>query len=292
MNILKQIKSSGLNFVLQETPFSVYMTRRKTFCSDSLKIQASNYTPNYDHSSTSTLEENIKTLENENRSLEKAFKQKEAQLAEAIQTLMLLETKLDKAEVEVFKQSNHFKVSKDVLKDEILLLKKSLKEQNEENKQNHSKLSDFTKTIKSKDKEIHNLFKRVEHFQDKTKNLKELNQKLQNEKAKLEKSHKKTKQENRPNRTDSNSNNLATNSNSLSTISNTSLTTSNRPNTITPNSLVLSSAITNSSSTNVKNLEPLATMAQSLSSVNIKDQFSASAVPPGSPRTPPGSPPH
>ena len=63
-NILKQIKSSGLNFVLQETPFSVYMTLRKTFCSDSLKIQASNYTPNYNHSSTSTLEENIKTLEN------------------------------------------------------------------------------------------------------------------------------------------------------------------------------------------------------------------------------------
>ena len=94
-------------------------------------------------------------------------------LAEAKDTLEVLETKLALSETELYRESNSFKMQREKLKDENKLLKESIsKSHSEEFKQNRA-FNDVSKAIKVKEKEIHNLQNRLDNFFDTNRKLKD-----------------------------------------------------------------------------------------------------------------------
>ena len=84
--IVKEIKNSNLHFILNETPFSVYVTIREKFLTG-MKICEQ----------ISDEHDNMNELVNEHASQKADIKRTESQKQDQIDTILNLETLLDKA---------------------------------------------------------------------------------------------------------------------------------------------------------------------------------------------------
>ena len=154
-NILAAVHSSNLHFLVQESPFSMYITLRKKF--------------------TSTSPVSVTQNLSKEAELEK-------QIVQDSNKIKILEDKLAHAEEELYKASNIFKDQKGNLTDEIKILKVSLKKSQAESSENIKSLRDNIKIVKGKEKEIYTLESKVE-------NLVETNRKLKEAEADIKKDH-------------------------------------------------------------------------------------------------------
>ena len=120
--VLTTIRDSDLHFMVQETPHSLYVTVRKRFGTrKSSRTKKSQ--PRTTCDENSYYSDLVSALEKSEAQLEA----KKVELGKAVNNVKLLENKLEGAEAEVTKLSNHFNSKKKASDDEVKLLKKSIK---------------------------------------------------------------------------------------------------------------------------------------------------------------------
>ena len=189
--ILAEIRSSNLHYLVQESPFSMYLTLRKKFTKKSTKSDQKVQTS---PSEIQNLEDKVNKLRDEKNSLEELLKQTELECEASKDVVKLFEEKLEKAESEFLKQCTNFKEIKDDNVSETKLLKVTVKNANEEIKKLKKDLSEANKVIKTNEKNIYNLEQNLESTQEKNKILKDENNKFKLDKKKSEKKEKKKPQ--------------------------------------------------------------------------------------------------
>ena len=222
--ILNQIQTSNLNFQVQISPFSAFISLRKSFVKDksgtlliptatssttnssmeelvakNLKIQRDLFIlQNKYRDAIKDCEKvsDAKELENnqererqklaaENIRLREIIEDKDKQLEAKADEAFLLHARLENAEKDAIK---HFSETKDKnmkLSNEISALKSQLKEDSEIIKQHKADISKATKTIKSQEKNIYNLTKKIENLEHKIETLETNKKDMKHEKDKL-----------------------------------------------------------------------------------------------------------
>ena len=147
-NLLHQIKTSKLNFQLLETPYSVNICIRKTF----LKEFSRDLT-------TPGLNDSSNIIENANKSdpfeevekLKQSLAASEAEKQKCKQVIDILESKLEKAESELFNHFNGTKELQKVIEKEkqgAAVLKGVINKVNKEISKNRSDLNSMAKSQK------------------------------------------------------------------------------------------------------------------------------------------------
>ena len=113
------LRDSGLNFLVQETPFSAFLTIRKTFCRGSKT--------NYNHPVSEDKYEDLEKLRIENETYKTLIEDKDCQLKKFEEESAALQNRLEKAEKEMLINFKKAKIADEKLKDEILILKSVIK---------------------------------------------------------------------------------------------------------------------------------------------------------------------
>ena len=127
--------------MVQESPFSLYITLRKKFA-----IQTPGGNSNLDSDN---------------------------QLILARDTIKILEDKLAHTESEFVKECNKVKVKREEFSEEIIILRESLKKSQTETNEKNKVISDLNKSAKAKDKELYNVEKKCNLATDTSKQLKD-----------------------------------------------------------------------------------------------------------------------
>ena len=165
------IQESGLHFVINQTPFSSYITIRKKLINPQIKVPENKAVAAL-KLKLEDLKQKVKTLEDEKGDLEElcAVKDEEASAHECE-----METRL--SNVRAF--ADRLSAEKEKCKKEISQLKQELGE-------THDKLSKSNRIVKTNEKEIHNLNKTLDNCHDTIKSLKSEKAILKSEKVKAE----------------------------------------------------------------------------------------------------------
>jgi DNA gyrase/topoisomerase IV subunit A len=165
------IQESGLHFVINQTPFSSYITIRKKLINPQIKVPENKAVAAL-KLKLEDLKQKVKTLEDEKGDLEElcAVKDEEASAHECE-----METRL--SNVHAF--ADRLSAEKEKCKKEISQLKQELGE-------THDKLSKSNRIVKTNEKEIHNLNKTLDNCHDTIKSLKSEKAILKSEKVKAE----------------------------------------------------------------------------------------------------------
>ena len=209
--ILNTIKTSQLDFYIQETPYSAFITIRKK------------YIKGFKHA-TEVLSENIE-MENvikdlkkhENEKLKTFAKEKEVESESNKNNVRTLEERLEKAEKEMLKHFEHANKQKSELSDEINILKSLKKKDNDVIANLKIDLSKSRTESKSLQKELSNMQNKNENLKNKVeyanaskREIINKNEKLASEVKTMKKKIKHFEQENnnekRANNNDSNQN--------------------------------------------------------------------------------------
>ena len=169
-NLVALLRDTGLNFLVQETPFSVFITIRKSFYREVKK--------------TGCVTENLEKLKNENSTLKTDLEDKELQLQVCRNEIIALQSRLEKAEKEMLCHAKNAKISDEKSKDEISILRSVVKKNEDMISSLKSKSSESAKSIKAYEKDIHNLHKKNENLNEQVANLKASNNEIKREKAK------------------------------------------------------------------------------------------------------------
>ena len=179
--LLNQVKTSNLNYILSETPYSANICIRKWFQKNKVATLLSSESENSYIEDNKRLKMKLKKVETENDALKV--------------TVRSLEKKAEKAESDLndFKKKNK-NVSDDKTED-IKILKSVIKKNNEEISMLKVDSGQRNKIIKSKEKEIFNLVNKNENQMDTIKTLKENNNSLKIEIKKLDKTMKQKKKD-------------------------------------------------------------------------------------------------
>ena len=133
--ILKSVRNCNLNYACQETPFSIYLTIRKSWNKQ-----------HQTHASGPPVSEplhDIAKVVSENLSLKYELSEVQSQLETAKDITSEIETKVEAAEAEVYKVHKNTMKWKEALAvkdDEIKLLKITIKNNNSENLRNNTEL--------------------------------------------------------------------------------------------------------------------------------------------------------
>ena len=144
--ILTNLRKSGLNFVIQETPFSAYITIRKKFCNgftisadteDEQKVQN---------------DKKVQKLENENDNLRNELQKIHQNFKNMREEKDILENRLDSAEKEILHHTDKTKLTNAKLNDEIHNLK-------EINMKYHDKIANLNSEISKQEKRAKSLDK-------------------------------------------------------------------------------------------------------------------------------------
>ena len=170
--LIASLRESNLNFLVQETPFSAFITIRKTFCRGAYK-SVKNPLP----------EENaveLNNLKHENEVLKNALEDKELQLESYKEASCVLKNRLERAEHEILKHFKEAKIKEEKLVDEISELKSEISSLK-------SKNIDAAKTIKAHEKSNNNLEKKNKHLVEQKNDIRSENLKLTNEMKALKK---------------------------------------------------------------------------------------------------------
>ena len=182
--VLAEIHSSNLHYLVQESPFSLYVTIRKKFIKNAPEKSQHSLTSASPPIEVQQRGYRVNMLENQKSDLENQLKTKDLELNESKDTIKLLEDKLERAESELFKESNKT-VS------EIKLLKKSIKNSKEESKNHKKTFSEVNRMMKLKEETNFILQKNLENIQDKNEMLIDANAKLKVDKERSQKKNKK-----------------------------------------------------------------------------------------------------
>ena len=103
--LLQQIRSSNLNFILEETPFSAYLTIRKSFLKN---INSSNLLTTFNNSEE-MLKKKIADLEAENLYLKSDNFDLRTELKNSEHNIIKLEEKFKNAEIQIIKYNQESK---------------------------------------------------------------------------------------------------------------------------------------------------------------------------------------
>ena len=174
--LLDGIKSSQLDFLLQETPYSVFLTIRKK------------YIKNFKPASKDELFENesvIEDLKQENENLRNVAKEITIENEANKNKVTVLEKRLEQAEEDMLKHLENEKNQKSKLTDEIDVLKKIKKKDNDSIVRLTTDLSKSKSELKSLRKALANTEKMNENLRDKADNLNVSKCNLVKEKGKL-----------------------------------------------------------------------------------------------------------
>ena len=147
------LRGSGLNYLVQETPYSAFITIRKSFCREPKKFQ--NNTIN------EVIDEKLKL---ENDELKTMLEDKDFQLMSLKEEVEILQTRLDNAEKDRLNNIKNAKAAQDKHEEDIANLLSEKKKSNELMATFKSKNSDAFKVLKANEKTIYNLEKENENF--------------------------------------------------------------------------------------------------------------------------------
>ena len=161
--VLNTIKTSQLDFYLQETPYSAFITIRKKYMKD-FKHTTEDLSENIE------VENIIKDLKRENEKLTNYAKEKEVESDSIKNNARILEEKLEKAEKEMLKHFEHSNKQKSDLSEEINLLKSLKKKDNDTIANLKIDLSKSRTESKSLHKELSNMEKKNENLKNKVDN--------------------------------------------------------------------------------------------------------------------------
>ena len=202
--LLNSLKQSNLNFQLVESPFSVSIQIKKSFIREqngAVRSSCLGLAPNLNK-----IKEEKETLEDEKRALEDIisnYKVSESTQNELEEENGMLLYQLKNVQIDFDNQKSdlvQFQIEQKLSekkkgdltkmleekKSEIILLKKSLKTQDEETSLLKSDLSKSNKTLKSKDREIFRLESKIENLSSNSKVFKAEVSKLKKDNNKLE----------------------------------------------------------------------------------------------------------
>ena len=145
-SILKQLKDSNLNFVLQETPFSAFITIRKSLIKNFSSV------PNSVSDSVETLKNKIEALVIENSCLKKDLTEMNKRDTKTMKLEQKLKSTRDQIhhEIEGYKKVQNFLVEKEK---KIVELKEIINSLNDENVTVGNKLQNISKSVKINEKE-------------------------------------------------------------------------------------------------------------------------------------------
>ena len=212
--VLNTIKTSQLDFYLQETPYSAFITIRKKY------VKGFKPAPEV-LNDNNEIENVIKDLKRENEKLKTYAVEKEVESESNRNNVLILEERLEKAEKEMLKQLEYVNKQKSDLSDEMNLLKSLKKKDNDTIANLKIDLSKARTESKSLHKELSSTEKKIENLKNKVENANASKREIINENKKLasevktmKKEMKHLKQENidekKANNTDSNKNSKST----------------------------------------------------------------------------------
>ena len=173
--IIRQIQSSNLNYQLQISPFSAYISVRKTFAKDrSGNLLLPKTISSVPSVSMDNFDAKNSQLENDLTSLRFKYEEAVDDCAKAYQNIktledqlklkneesVLLRTKLEKAEKEISKTYSDNKDRTVKLSNEIAMLKLCVKEESENVLKHKSDANKANRDLKSMEKNIHDLEKK------------------------------------------------------------------------------------------------------------------------------------
>ena len=179
------VQKSGLHFVINQTPFSSYITIRRKFTFAEGNQQQTNNFENVIETQTSkvkveNLKSDLKDLEIKNKHLKEALVQSEEESKIAI-----IETEKRLDNIHVF--ANKLKAESELLRCEKSVLDKVINNHHMEVTKQKNEISQLSRTLKIKEKEIYNLRNKELNQQDSIKNLKVSLKEMKAEKTQIEK---------------------------------------------------------------------------------------------------------
>ena len=195
--LLKQLKSTNLNFILQETPYSVYLTIRKSFIKN---LNTNNPSQTF-NVSEETLNKKIADLEAENLLLKSNIFGHRSEMTNSEQTIIKLEEKIKTAEIETIKNiqetkkvEKQFHRLEDILVEkekEIMKLRTISKNLNDDVVKTKENLQNVSKSLKVSEKESFKAKNKCDNLESTVTKLKTEQFSLQKTIKKFEKSEKK-----------------------------------------------------------------------------------------------------
>ena len=195
--LLKQLKSTNLNFILQETPYSVYLTIRKSFIKN---LNTNNPSQTF-NVSEETLNKKIADLEAENWLLKSNIFGHRSEMTNSEQTIIKLEEKIKTAEIETIKNiqetkkvEKQFHRLEDILVEkekEIMKLRTISKNLNDDVVKTKENLQNVSKSLKVSEKESFKAKNKCDNLESTITKLKAEQCSLQKTIKKFEKSEKK-----------------------------------------------------------------------------------------------------
>ena len=108
--VIETMRNSQLNFVLQETPYSAFITIRKSFCKGATNLTRI-------QNKTAETHPYIEELKNENDQLQNDLKEKESELVSSRKESAILQSRLRNADTEMLKHFDDSKLSNSKLSD-------------------------------------------------------------------------------------------------------------------------------------------------------------------------------
>ena len=148
-NVLSVLKNSGLNFIIQETPFSAYLTIRKKFCKD-----FKNNNTVVEDIQNEQIKKQVTKLENENGYLKNELEKTLIKVDTVVNENQVLQQRLKNAEKDMLKHFTDSKLSEARLAQEISGLKQTNKKSKEHISELSAEISKEEKKVKALEKTI------------------------------------------------------------------------------------------------------------------------------------------
>ena len=163
-SLMLAIKASQLDFVIQETPYSSFVTIRKKF--------KKGFNPSNEVTEVDTVyNHTLKELKLENCKLRETIKEKEAQFESVKSDSIMLQEKLENAEKDMLKHFEERDKQKTRFAEEVSNLKIKIKEKDDSIIVYKADAAKAVKTIKCLEKEAHNYEKKPRNLEDKTNTI-------------------------------------------------------------------------------------------------------------------------
>ena len=180
-HIINSVRSSNFNFAYQETPYSLYLTIRKTEIKNNRQIGSSQSNA----SPVVIAQHDGEALAKENMLQKSNIRELEEKLNASLDSKNILEMKVATSEAEALKAFKQIKQYKDTVikkNDEIECLKNVLKNTNSRISNLETEKIESKKSMKKKEQEVNDLKKTNESRQNCIKILKEQEKKFKDEK--------------------------------------------------------------------------------------------------------------
>ena len=174
--IIQEIRSSQLNFVISETPYSAQISLRKKFLKE--------FNPG------KTVQGNLATQQNYLEEALDNIEKFKVQSESDRDTIAILETKVQKAEADLYDSIEKQRNGINNKMEEIKVMKGALKNKDDEISRTKSELAKLSKIVKANEKEIYKLENLSENKDQTIKNLKDVCRNNKREKDELVKANK------------------------------------------------------------------------------------------------------